>query len=59
MVRDMKEAFIPKTKVEPARRERYESAVAARREKGDLDVKLSSWIRLACDAQAKRDLAGE
>lgn len=51
----MKDDFIPKTKVELARRERYEAALALRQVVSP-DMRLSDWVREACDAQAKKDL---
>lgn len=53
---EAKDAFIPKTKVEGARRARYDKALEALRGGGEPDLSLADWIRRACDEKAARDL---
>lgn len=52
----IKSDFLPKVKVEPYRFELYHSAHHTYA-KEQPDMNFSSWIRIALDAQAKRDLA--
>ena len=55
-----KVGFLPKIKIEPARRAVYEKALRQfQRDTGMRDVKFAAWVRRACDAQAAKDLGAD
>jgi hypothetical protein len=45
---------LPKIRLEPERRRKYEKAVERARRAGDQDITLTSWIRRTLDREAER-----